>query len=66
MSWQKCPICNGTGEVLKDGDKFKTKCRTCNGKGIIHSETGKYPMSDIEDKSEDMDINKVNDIDLIK
>lgn len=48
MILHKCPVCNGTGLVLKGfydhpqemawtiyGDNTPEKCRSCNGKGII-------------------------------
>ena len=48
MKLHKCPVCNGTGLVVKGfyehpqeliwtvyGDNTPDKCRTCNGKGII-------------------------------
>ncbi|KKM77493.1 hypothetical protein LCGC14_1369420 [marine sediment metagenome] len=47
MEYQKCPVCNGAGQVsggffnrAGDGDSWISadsleKCRVCNGKGII-------------------------------
>lgn len=47
MEWQKCPICNGVGQVSggfynRAGDSYwwvsdqaVETCRTCEGKGII-------------------------------
>ena len=42
--WQKCCICNGTGEnnSLVNGI-FSNVCKTCNGKGIISEITGLPP-----------------------
>lgn len=42
--YQKCPICNGTGNepVIMSGDAFPT-CRTCKGAKIINEETGFPP-----------------------
>lgn len=43
--WQKCPICNGTGEItLQDGNK-KT-CDTCNGTKMISTVNGKPPTNE--------------------
>ncbi len=41
MSWQKCPVCNGSGVV----PPFYTDCSTCNGKRIISELTGKPPVT---------------------
>jgi len=38
--WQKCPVCNGTGEC---NIIHPPSCKTCDGKGIISSLTGKPP-----------------------
>ena len=62
MSWQKCPICNGTGIEPLTG---YIQCKTCKGERIISSVTGKPPVN-IKDKGESGNINKVEDIDLIK
>lgn len=40
MSWQKCPICYGTGY---GGLKSSVICPTCNGQRIIHEVTGLPP-----------------------
>ena len=47
MSYQKCPICNGTG---KTGEKLgyygvEPDCPTCNGTRIISEITGLPPAS---------------------
>lgn len=50
MSWQKCPICDGTGKgwvswgLIKGeyGPKYDP-CKTCLGHGIINKLTGKPP-----------------------
>lgn len=42
--WQKCPICNGTGNHnTLVGDIMSTICKVCNGKGIISEITGLPP-----------------------
>ncbi len=38
MSWQKCPICEGTGMVT-----FYNRCSVCNGKKIISEVDGLPP-----------------------
>lgn len=46
MSYQKCPICNGTGRDITTDYNFNQtpeKCETCNGKKIINTLTGKPP-----------------------
>ena len=39
--WQKCPICNGTGVIIKNYSE--NNCKTCDGKGIISELTGLPP-----------------------
>ncbi len=42
--WQKCPICNGTGNrPVLEGDILSNKCKVCEGKGIISTITGLPP-----------------------
>lgn len=42
--WQKCPICNGTGNNNAiENYNFTSVCKTCNGKGIISQITGLPP-----------------------
>lgn len=50
MSWQKCPICEGTGYM---GSFLKRKCVTCQGKLIINAETG-HPPKDIVKTDKEM------------
>ncbi len=57
MSYQKCPICDGTGKVIKQPIKDSNnaadvyeRCHTCLGNGIIHEETGAPPTSHIKDE----------------
>ncbi len=42
MSFQKCPICNGTG-VLNSQYSVNSVCSTCNGAKIISELTGLPP-----------------------
>ena len=50
MSYQKCPVCNGTGEVINPNPlNFGTiQCPTCNGQRIISELTGRPPSPDID------------------
>jgi DnaJ-class molecular chaperone len=43
MSYQTCPICNGTGTYYPVGYSDAQPCPTCNGKRIINEITGKPP-----------------------
>jgi DnaJ-class molecular chaperone len=47
MSWQKCPVCNGTG-VSYGGLSSSATCPTCNGQRIISELTGKPPAYEIK------------------
>jgi len=42
MSYQKCPICNGTG-LFSNLVSSNAICPTCNGKRIINDITGLPP-----------------------
>jgi len=47
--WEKCPICKGTGEVVKSElEKFSNcaECPVCKGKRIIDSVSGKPPVTE--------------------
>lgn len=50
--WQKCPLCNGTGQdeswLIHNGTK--PECPTCNGKRIINTLTGNPPIDDRVEK----------------
>ena len=50
MSWQKCPVCNGTGRNYNGLPVASTApfCPTCNGHGIISELTGKPPAYEIK------------------
>lgn len=50
MSYQKCPICNGTGEnpFIVTGSLSSYPCPTCKGVRIISEVTGLPPV--IEEK----------------
>lgn len=41
MSYQKCPLCNGTGSELTFGGHVA--CSVCKGAKIIHTITGTPP-----------------------
>lgn len=42
--WQKCPICNGTGNSSQHYAEAVTfTCKVCEGKGIISELTGLPP-----------------------
>ena len=42
--WQKCPICNGTGNSYNNMTmNTSSTCKTCNGRGIISEITGLPP-----------------------
>lgn len=46
MSFQKCPICNGTGiEQNTYTSNATLTCETCNGKRIISELTGLPPVN---------------------
>ena len=59
--WQKCPICNGVGEVFPVGISNGPKeCSVCNGKKIISKLTGEPPKDKPESKVRgDQDIEKL-------
>ena len=44
MSWQKCPVCNGTGKSYKGLEV----CPTCKGHLILSELTGKPPTYEIK------------------
>lgn len=54
--WQKCPICNGSGQVNGLSILFQT-CSVCNGKKIISELTGLPPQ--ISDKKQEELLDKL-------
>ncbi len=60
MSYQKCPICNGTGSIAT---LHYLECPTCKGKRIISTFDGKPPteniFKDVEKSSNFEDLNKL-------
>ena len=52
--WQKCPICNGEGEVQNYGTvtSLFSICPTCNGKRIISEINGLPPNNHIDNSFE--------------
>lgn len=49
MSFQKCPVCDGSGFFSCGMTQTNGVCQTCLGKRIIHTETGKPPQDAIPD-----------------
>ena len=58
--WQKCPICNGTGESVDSLLSFK-KCSTCKGAKIIHTITGLPPAKYLDEDENKDNPNLLND-----
>jgi DnaJ-class molecular chaperone len=58
--WEKCPICNGSGEEEKTFSRGNlvtqatVVCTTCNGKKIISSRTGLPPSSIPDNNPQDI------------
>lgn len=46
MSWQKCPVCNGTGNNY-GGLQWSASCPNCKGHGIISEISGLPPAYEI-------------------
>lgn len=62
MSYQKCPVCEGTGEIP---NIVGVRCMTCGGSGIIHEVTGLPPHSFIKESEElNNEIKKVLEDDI--
>lgn len=49
MSFQKCPVCNGTG---KSTTSQHSNCHVCEGHGIISELTGRPPLGAKNSKEE--------------
>ena len=49
MSWQKCPVCNGTGKNYNGSPIASSAplCPTCNGHRIISELTGQPPPTQV-------------------
>ena len=57
MSFQKCPVCEGSGQVQRFG--LSPVCHVCSGHGIIDEVTGQPPVSSVTiSSSEDVYISK--------
>lgn len=57
MSFQKCPVCEGSGQVQRFG--LSPVCHVCSGHGIIDEVTGQPPVSTVTvSNSEDVYIAK--------
>lgn len=41
--WQRCPSCDGRGDVVVSNTGTSEPCRTCGGHGIVHRVTGLPP-----------------------
>lgn len=56
MSYQKCPICNGTGEIENPPNCTAThsQCPTCKGGRIISEITGLPPQYVLESTKDDV------------
>lgn len=50
MSWQKCPVCDGSGFFYADACARKSTCPTCHGQQIINELTGKPPADPDDSK----------------
>jgi len=49
MSWQKCPVCNGIGEDVRQSEGgMQRGCPTCKGARIINELTGHPPSYEIK------------------
>lgn len=53
MSFQKCPICSGTGQ--NPNTIAANDCKTCNGTGIINELTGLPPHKPTTESFEELE-----------
>ena len=64
MTYQKCPICEGGGFILKPYEltnDFHVKCPTCKGARIISSMTGLPPervVKEVEQREKEREKSK--------
>jgi hypothetical protein len=64
MTYQKCPICDGSGMVPEPyavTTSFHVKCPTCKGARIISSMTGLPPemvVKEVEEREKDEQFKK--------
>ncbi len=63
MSWQKCPLCDGRGQIVQGLSnqtlpEITTPCRACNGAGSISELTGLPPIAFTDTKKRKQDENK--------
>lgn len=42
-SWQKCPVCEGHGDVIGQAIRIPVPCTVCDGQKIIHRISGLPP-----------------------
>lgn len=51
-TFQQCPVCNGSGQVLAPGctTSIYTTCSVCNGTRIISQITGQAPAIEVPGK----------------
>lgn len=58
--WQKCPICNGTGNHNQPyANATSGICKVCGGKGIISELTG-LPPKGVDVPKDSQEISRVN------
>jgi len=61
MSWQKCPVCDGTGITSPTipGANTSETCRTCNGERIISEWNGRPPAKNTGEEKPEQDSDAV-------
>ena len=62
MSWQKCPVCNGTGHSEGIGFPTAGPCTVCNGFKIINELTGQPPYKTVTTTSTTIDPEFLKDL----